>query len=215
MRQQRRWDEAIGCYQEGRNQAEQIGNRYRVVDNLQDIGITFDLMGQPDRAIEYAQLASEAAKDIEAYYLFARAQRTIAIVLFARGDYSGAFEAAWNACAYITRFDPRMIGESAAKRDLMYEEVVEWVCQLILRLPRHDLVQEVCADLVQRWEREMVNGQHLARLYPGFVTRLPRWLGIIHSCLVEKMANDEQHIVDVGFVRSVGCRRCRSSIICR
>jgi tetratricopeptide (TPR) repeat protein len=172
LRQQGQWNDAINCFEESADLAQQIGNQYREVDNLQDIGITYDFAGQPDQAMRYAKKASDIAQKIKAYYLFARAQRTVANVLFARGDYDQAFEMACNALVGFMRLDPEERSHGIAKREVFYDEWMDWISEMILRLPSRGLAQAESEYLIQRWEREEARGRKLAELYPGFITRM-------------------------------------------
>ena len=172
LRHQRLWEQALVLYEESANLAWRIGNQYRQVDNLLDIGITYYAAGQPDRALEYAQRASSMAHAIGAYYLFSRSERTVAQVLYDRNDYEGAFAAASNACAYVLVLDSNRPGEAPAKRQLLYDEVVKWVCGLISGLPSRELAASKVRSLIEHWGTERIAGQLLRQVYPGFVPRL-------------------------------------------
>ncbi|MGB8648961.1 MAG: tetratricopeptide repeat protein [Anaerolineae bacterium] len=172
LRQRRYYDEAIGQFEKSSKLARKIGNRYREIDNLVDIAISSNYAGHFDQALENARQASTLALDTDAYYLFAKAQKVVANVLVTRQDYDGAYDAAANALVYIMRLDPQGIKESPPKRELYYNEIVDWVSDLILKLPSRELAQEKTQKLIRRWEQETSDGRSLAASYPGFVTRM-------------------------------------------
>ncbi|WLE97439.1 MAG: tetratricopeptide repeat protein [Candidatus Electrothrix communis] len=184
FRQQQLLDDAIEYFNESVELAQQIGNQYGQVDNYQDIGISHSLSEEWDQALKYAEKASELALKIEAYSRFARAQRTVADVMFQRGDYGRAFKAARNACIFILRHDPGQLAESPAKRDLIYREMIDWVSDMLLSLPSHKLALEKSEYLVRQWDKEQVGDKRLANLYPGFITRI-RDLGQDYPFLTE------------------------------
>lgn len=169
LRQQKEWDEAIKYYQESIKLTEKIGNLYRKADYLEDIAITYQFSGKPNQALKYAEQASELAYEINAHYLYARAQRSVADVLFVHGDYDRAFEAAGNACVNILRLDPDKLGPSPAKRKLLYEEWVDWVSEKILDLPEFNQAKEKAEYLIERWEQEGWGGRRLVEMFPGFI----------------------------------------------
>jgi tetratricopeptide (TPR) repeat protein len=171
LRQQEKWQEAVACLQESSHLSEKTGNLYRQVDNLVDIAIVYDYQGIADLALQTAaeasQIALDETKQLQAYNLFAKAQEVVANNLFARKDYDKAFEAVANACIYIMRLDPAKQGESAAKRELYYDHMVNWAEEKLLRLPSRELVQEKTAFLIKRWQQA-----RLANSYPGFIIRM-------------------------------------------
>jgi tetratricopeptide (TPR) repeat protein len=173
LRQQRQWDEAIRCFDESADLARQIGNQYREVDTLQDIGILYYSIGKLDRAQEYSQRASDLARKMGFHYLFARSQRTFANIMFKQGDYDLAFEMAGDALVYFVKVDPEASSYKIAKREIFYDEWLDWICeQMILGLPLHELAQRYAGYLIERWEQETSGGQRLADLYPGVIPRI-------------------------------------------
>lgn len=178
LRQQERWDEAITQLEESKKLSGEIGNDYRVVDNMADLAILYDYKGNLDKSLELAQQASKLALDPEkglnAYNLYAKAQRVVSNALFHQGKYDDAFGAAGNACVFITRLDPERLGESAAKRELYYDEYEDWLSdELILKLESQDQANKYTNMLIDRWKKEIDDhGQKLIDSKPGFAMRM-------------------------------------------
>ena len=172
LRQQKKWGAALSCYDESIRLAKHIGNTYHEIDSMQDIGILYEFWGMEDKALEYAQNASKMAWEEKTYYLYARTQRTIGNALFNQKKYDEAFESVANACIYILQPDPNAPGHSSSKKDLVYDKFEDWASELILKLPTHDLAKRKCQYLIARWKKEKQAGKRLAKLYPGFITKM-------------------------------------------
>lgn len=177
FRQQRKWAEALDSFQKSKALAEKVNNTYRVVDNIVDIAITYDYQGdEPEIAFAYAvEARSMALNDksgLRAYNLYAKAQEVVANIFFAQKRYDEAFESVADACVYMWRLDPEKLGESPAKRELYYNQMVNWAGEKILQLPNHELVDEKTAYLIDRWRQEEQGQGKLADKYPGFIIRM-------------------------------------------
>lgn len=176
LRQQHRWADAIACFSESQELADQVKNIYRVVDNLVDIAITYDYQGNKNDALMFAEKAKKKAIDersgLEAYNLFAKAQEVVANILFEQEDYDNAFVAVADACIYLWQLDPQKSAESPAKRELYYNQMVNWASEKILKLPNQQLVNEKTSYLIERWRTEKQGDDQLAQKYPGFITGL-------------------------------------------
>jgi tetratricopeptide (TPR) repeat protein len=167
FRQQKKWQDSIHCFEESATLSSKIGNRYREADNLQDIGILYDVTGELDKAIVFTQQAIEIANEIDAKYLFARAQRTLANVLMKQAQYDKAFESAGTALIYFVMLDPEK-----SKREAFYDEWMIWIRDLVLKLPTQEKVIEKTEYLICRWEQNEDGGRRPVDVYPGFVDRM-------------------------------------------
>ncbi len=174
LRQQEKWEQAIEYFKESAALSKKIGNQYRYVDNLTDIAILYDYADEKDKALDYAQRAGQLimGEKINAFNLFAKAQQIVTNVLFERKNYDAAFDAAADACVYIMRLDPEKLGESPAKRETYYDNMVAWLGDKILRLPSQALAERKTQALIARWEREESGGKRLADTSPGFITEM-------------------------------------------
>ncbi len=172
LRHQRRLPEAINYYQESLNIAQQTGDIQKQIDNLQDLGILYFDYGDLDKALSYSNEASKKALANEYYYLYARSQMTIFRVLFKKENYTKAFESAANACIYILRPDPQEMGHTSAKKNLVYDQFVDWTGEHILKLPTHDMAKQKCKYLIDRWNEAEVEGKKLPESYPGFIEKM-------------------------------------------
>ena len=174
LRQQEKWKQAIVCFSESATLSEKIDNQYRYVDNLTDFAILYDYAGEQDKALDYAKKAGRLIieEKINAFGLLAKSQQIVTNVLFERSDYDAAFEAAADACVYIMRLDPQKLGESPAKRETYYSNMVDWLEEKILRLPTHNLAQDKTQVLIERWQKEETDGYRLADSDMGFITRM-------------------------------------------
>ena len=173
LREQSRFAEAIDLYQRSRQAAETIGIAIKVVDNLVDLGVTYDLQGNLPAALQAAKSALETAEPLNSPHLLSRAQRTIANVLFKMGDYDHAIENAVDSCIKILEQDPYSFKNSPAKREVLHEEWLTWLTEdLIQNLPSQALKTAKCEYLIDRWEGAEVLGKVLADHYPGFVITL-------------------------------------------
>lgn len=179
LRQLQQWDEAIAYFTKSRDLAEKVNNFYRVVDNLVDIAITYDYQDKDsEKALAYAVEARTMSLDeksgLQAYNLYAKAQEVIANILFKQGLYDDerTFKAIADACIYLWRLDPQKLGESPAKRELYYNQMVHWAGDKILQLPSQALVDEKTAYLIRRWQEEKQGAEKLADKYPGFIIRM-------------------------------------------
>ena len=112
------------------------------------------------------------AENIIAFSLLAKSQQIVANVLFMRKDYEKSFDAAADACVYITRLDPDKVDGSPAKRDAYYSNMVDWLEEMILRLPTHKLAKDKVHILIKRWQSEKSGEYRLAISYPGFIPRM-------------------------------------------
>lgn len=177
LRQQRQWQRARECFAESKELAQKVKNDYRVVDNLVDVAITYNYEGgSPENALNTAMEARSLAlggpRNLRAYNLYAKAQEVIANILFAQKHYDEAFRSVADACIYMWRLDPEKLGESAAKRELYYDQMVNWAGEKILQLPTQELVNQKTTYLIERWQQEEEGQGKLADKYPGFIIRM-------------------------------------------
>jgi tetratricopeptide (TPR) repeat protein len=177
-RQIYQWEDAVAYYTESQKLAKKLENEYRVADNECDFGILYFRMGDFDKALKYSENAALLASNIPAYYLKAKACQTSASVYFENSDYERAFFAAADAAAGILRLSPDLFVDSAAKRTLEYERVIQWLKEnIILKLPREYLVEQIIKILIDRWNTEIVDqktGKKLADEFPGFIAAMAR-----------------------------------------
>ena len=171
-RQMKDWNEAHRCYFESKELSNQIGDIFREIDNLQDLGILCLFMGDSERALKYSEEASQKALERGAFYLYARSQWTISEVLFKKEKYKQAFEAATNACINFLRPDSTVWGHTSAKKELVYSKFEHKATELILKLPNKELVKKYCDYMVKRWENEEIQGKRLKEGYPGFIEKI-------------------------------------------
>lgn len=167
LRQQERWDEAITCFERSIDLARRIGIDYREIDSLQDIAVLYEKSGQLNLALQYAERASKKALRIDAHHLLARAQRTVANVMFMRGDFDQAFRAAGNACVYAVMPDLQSLNHSPERKTMIYQDCLKWLEKMLMNLQSKELLRAQAEYLIKCWEQAALSEQ-----YPDFVYRI-------------------------------------------
>jgi tetratricopeptide (TPR) repeat protein len=171
FRQQKKLDESLKLFNESSDIAYETMNRYRLADNLQDIAIVYYLKGEFDLALESANKAIQEAAD-DHPHISGRARRTIASVLYDRGDIEGAFSAISDSCIEIVRVDPECFTDSFTRKERLLEEWLDWVKDLIDRLPTTEMKNRKIEQLIQRWHEGEIDGKPLITIHPGFIETL-------------------------------------------
>lgn len=168
LRERKRFDEAIQLFNESNKIAGTLSHKHRLADNLQDMAQTFYQKNEFDKAIEFAEKAIDCGYPQPS----GRARRTIADVLFDRQDYDGAFEAICHSCTEIVQLDTGSLGDGPLRRTRLYEEWIDWVVNLLLKLPTVEERDIRRRQLIKCWNKGTINGEMLSVAHPDFISAL-------------------------------------------
>jgi tetratricopeptide (TPR) repeat protein len=142
LREKGEYQEAISCFRESLNIAEEFKDTHYIADNWQDLGIVYVLCEDFEQAESCAKKALQRVDgftftyDVQGNYtddhIKGRAQRIIAECYFAKKDYQPAFEKVVESTINLLRATTHNITE---KQRHFYSNWEKWISDKIKALP--------------------------------------------------------------------------------
>lgn len=141
--------DALDLYKQSLQISKQLRVKNWEADNNQDISLVNYYCGNIDNAISYANHALIIAKEITAPQVMARANRTLANILFDQKKYDLCFDKIRQSIEQITLIDPHS-ANSGPLKNKQFEEWLNWLAQLLMALPDLALVREKSSSLLAK-----------------------------------------------------------------
>ena len=168
QREQGDYEGALELYQKSQKIAHQIEHKSFQADNAQDLGVTYYLQGDLDRAYRVSLEAIEIAKKMPSPHLIGRAKRTVSNVLFKRKKYEESLNLAFESYIELLTLDPFSVSNTPAIKEILNEEWLTWMTEDLLEsIEEADIQIKLCRQLLRRWEITPVEGVLVSDLYPG------------------------------------------------
>ena len=173
LREQGKFEDAIGYYQESQEVAKKSNDLIWATDNLQDMGVAYYLQGDLEQAQAVSIQAKHLAEQKKSFHLVGRAQRTLANILFQQEKYEASIETALLSCINILEVDQYSPNNSPAMRELLIEEWLTWLTENLLeKIDDISLRKAQCQYLLDYWKKSKVDDRMLVDHYPGFIITL-------------------------------------------